>query len=442
MTTFIAPSAGPTAPSQPLTSSGPRGRPADEPQGQRFGDVLERSRATGARKSEASPDAPPAEAAALQKPDRGADKKEELVSDLLAFALFAPATVAVQPASVAAPAAGVPPGEAKAELSMAADVAQDPLLAQTPATALTEAGTEAAAKPLPTAQDAGPEAKTLPAQAAAAQADIAKAVPAAADASVAAAAPAAVAATPLPPAASALPSAKATAAGAGVPASATPQQAKASPALPSADEMKTAPAPAAATSTERADTAAAQSPASPTLVPTSTSFMPQAVERSSAPASPTPVLSVAPPVGSDEWGPAVGQQMLRMNAGGHQVAELNLNPAGLGPLKVTLSLGDNQAQAMFVSAHESVRKAVEAALPQLRSTLAEQGISLGQTSVGAESRPWAGQGGGFGQPSQQQHASSSRQADYPGAGRVDAAAVAAPRNAPATQRSSGLDTFA
>lgn len=169
--------------------------------------------------------------------------------------------------------------------------------------------------------------------------------------------------------------------------------------------------------------------------------MPQAVERANAPASPTPVLTVAPPVGSDEWGPAIGQQMLRMSAGGHQVAELNLNPAGLGPLKVTLSLGDNQAQAMFVSAHESVRKAVEAALPQLRSTLAEQGISLGQTSVGAESRPWAGQGGGFGQQPQQPP-SSSRQADYPGAGRADATAVAAPRNAPATQRSSGLDTFA
>ncbi|CAN7308004.1 flagellar hook-length control protein FliK [Variovorax sp. LjRoot84] len=435
MSTFIAPSAGPAAPSQPLTSSGLRGRPADEPQGQRFGEVLERSRAAGTRKSEASPDAAPAEAAALPKPERGADKKDELVSDLLAFALFAPAPVAAQPTAVATPAAGLP-SEAKAEVSMATDVAQDPLLAQTPpATALTEADTEAAAKTLPATQDAGPEAKTLPAQAAAAQVDTAKALPVAADASVAdAAAPAAVAATPLPPAASALASAKAPAAG-----TAAQQQAKASPALPSVDETKTVPA--AATSTERADAAAAQSPASPTLVPTSTSFMPQAVERASAPAGPTPVLTVAPPVGSDEWGPAIGQQMLRMSTGGHQVAELNLNPAGLGPLKVTLSLGDNQAQAMFVSAHESVRKAVEAALPQLRSTLAEQGISLGQTSVGAESRPWAGQGGGFGQP--QQQPSSSRQAAYPG--RADTGTDAVAPRMPVAARSTGragLDTFA
>jgi flagellar hook-length control protein FliK len=442
MSTFIAPAAVPSAPGQPLTSSGPRGRPADEPQGQRFGDVLERSRA-GARKSEASPDAAPAEAAALPKPERGADKKDERVSDLLAFALFAPAPVAVQPATASAPATGVP-GEAKAALPMATDVPQDALLAQTPAAALTEAGTEAAANALPAVQDAGPEAKTLPASATAAQADTAKPVPAAADASVAdAVVPAAAAATPMPPAASTRTEARAPAAGNAVPAAATQQQAKATPALPSADESKTAPLPAAATTTERSDAAAAQSPASSTLVPTSTSFMPQAMERSSAPASPTPVLSVAPPVGSDQWGLAIGQQMLRMSAGGHQVAELNLNPAGLGPLKVTLSLGDNQAQAMFVSAHESVRKAVEAALPQLRSSLAEQGISLGQTSVGADSRPWAGQGGGFGQQPQQQQSSHSRQAAYPG--RTDAVAdAAAPRMPAATRPSSGagLDTFA
>lgn len=102
-------------------------------------------------------------------------------------------------------------------------------------------------------------------------------------------------------------------------------------------------------------------------------------------------------VGSSEWGKALGQQLVRMDQGGHEVAELQLNPPGLGPLKVTLSMNDHQVQAMFVSAHSSVRAAVEAALPQLRATLADSGISLGDTSVGAESRPQAdvnqGQGG-------------------------------------------------
>lgn len=96
-----------------------------------------------------------------------------------------------------------------------------------------------------------------------------------------------------------------------------------------------------------------------------------------------PRYDVNTPVGTDAWGNDIGTQMIRMSTDGKQVAELNLNPAGLGPLKVTLTLGDNQAQAMFVSAHESVRRAVEAALPQLRDTLANQGIQLGQASVDA-----------------------------------------------------------
>jgi flagellar hook-length control protein FliK len=99
--------------------------------------------------------------------------------------------------------------------------------------------------------------------------------------------------------------------------------------------------------------------------------------------------ALTPEVGSGEWGQALGRQMLHMGKAGEQVAELQLNPPGLGPLKVTLSMNDNQVQAFFVSAHSSVRAAVEAALPQLRSTLADSGISLGNTSVdsGSQQQP-------------------------------------------------------
>ena len=103
-------------------------------------------------------------------------------------------------------------------------------------------------------------------------------------------------------------------------------------------------------------------------------------------AAPVTTAAVTPEVGGAEWGKALGQHVVQMTNAGHQVAELQLNPPGLGPLKVTLNLNDNQMQAMFVSAHAAVRAAVEQALPQLRATLAESGISLGNTSVGAESQ--------------------------------------------------------
>ena len=118
-----------------------------------------------------------------------------------------------------------------------------------------------------------------------------------------------------------------------------------------------------------------------------------------APNAPIPAANPAsiPEVGSPEWGKTLGHYVIRMGSAGHQVAELQLNPPGLGPLKITLSINDHQIQAMFLSGHSSVRAAVEAALPQLRATLADSGISLGNTSVGAESQQQSafanGQGG-------------------------------------------------
>ena len=106
----------------------------------------------------------------------------------------------------------------------------------------------------------------------------------------------------------------------------------------------------------------------------------------SAPVSAATVF-LTPEVGSSEWSKAFGQQVVHMGSAGNQVTELQLNPPELGPLKVTLSMIDQQVQAVFVSAHSSVRAAVEAALPQLRTLLAESGISLGNTSVGSESQP-------------------------------------------------------
>lgn len=156
-----------------------------------------------------------------------------------------------------------------------------------------------------------------------------------------------------------------------------------------------------------------------------------------------PVLTLAPPIDSDAWAPALGQQMLRMSASGMQTAQLNINPENLGPMQITLKLGDDQAQAMFVSAHESVRKAVEAALPQLRTTLAEHGISLGQTSVGADTRQAAGQSSFAGDNPSSRSGSNGGSA-YSGAARNGmAAATALPAARVRSARPEGaVDTFA
>lgn len=110
-------------------------------------------------------------------------------------------------------------------------------------------------------------------------------------------------------------------------------------------------------------------------------------QTAAAAAAAAPVnLPLAPPVGSSEWADALGKQVAWMGNTNNQVAELQLNPAGLGPLKITLTINNHQAEALFVAAHPSVRAAVEAALPQLRSNLADNGISLGNTSVSADTQ--------------------------------------------------------
>ncbi|MDC8444839.1 MAG: flagellar hook-length control protein FliK [Nitrosomonas sp.] len=88
------------------------------------------------------------------------------------------------------------------------------------------------------------------------------------------------------------------------------------------------------------------------------------------------------------WSNEFAQKIVWLAHQQHQVAELRLNPAHLGPVEIMLSLsGDNgtQASAQFVSPHLAVREAIEAALPRLREMMAESGIQLGDVMVGAES---------------------------------------------------------
>lgn len=105
------------------------------------------------------------------------------------------------------------------------------------------------------------------------------------------------------------------------------------------------------------------------------------------PTSAAPVLSA--PLGSHEWQQSLSQHITLFTRQGQQSAELRLHPDDLGQVQISLKLDDNQAQLQMVSAHSHVRAALEAALPVLRTQLAESGIQLGQSSISNES--FAGQ---------------------------------------------------
>jgi len=136
-----------------------------------------------------------------------------------------------------------------------------------------------------------------------------------------------------------------------------------------------------------------------------------------APTAASPVLPQD--VGSSEWSKALGKHMLHMGQAGQDTAVLQLNPPGLGPLKITLSMNDQQIQAAFISTHPQVRAAIEAALPQLRAAMADGGLSLGEASVGSDSRQPADAGQGQeGRPGQRNYPGSSMRELASGAGPV------------------------
>jgi flagellar hook-length control protein FliK len=106
--------------------------------------------------------------------------------------------------------------------------------------------------------------------------------------------------------------------------------------------------------------------------------------------SPGAALPVHTPVGTRGWDGDVGDKLVWMVGRREQRAELVLNPPQMGRIEVSLSMNDGQTSALFVSANPAVRDALEAALPRLREILADAGVNLGQTQVGADTGNGAG----------------------------------------------------
>lgn len=117
-----------------------------------------------------------------------------------------------------------------------------------------------------------------------------------------------------------------------------------------------------------------------------------------------PVVTINSQLGTAEWQQNVSQQITLFTRQGQQTAELKLHPENLGQVNITLKIDDSQAQIQMVSPHSHVRAALEAAIPTLRTQLAENGIQLSQSNVSSESFAGQQQHSSFGQPSSQHSA--------------------------------------
>ncbi|CAH0189732.1 flagellar hook length control protein FliK [Enterobacter ludwigii] len=192
--------------------------------------------------------------------------------------------------------------------------------------------------------------------------------------------------------------------------------------------------PIVAAAAEKQDLASSPSSTAPTatLAPVISSNV---TSHTAATVATAPVLSQ--PLGTQEWQQSLSQHITLFTKQGQQTAELRLHPEDLGQVQITLKLDDNQAQLQMVSAHSHVRAALEAALPVLRTSLAESGIQLAQSSVSSES--FAGQQ----QSSSQQQQQASRSGNTGGFNEESDELLPAPAALQSAARgNSAVDIFA
>lgn len=102
--------------------------------------------------------------------------------------------------------------------------------------------------------------------------------------------------------------------------------------------------------------------------------------------------SIATPLHDPRWSQQLGDRVVWMTRGEIQNAQININPAQLGPIQINISLNGDQMTANFIAAHQEVRQALDDAMPRLREMLSSAGINLGQTNVGSQTPQQQGAG--------------------------------------------------
>ena len=119
---------------------------------------------------------------------------------------------------------------------------------------------------------------------------------------------------------------------------------------------------------------------------TSAALAPGSTGLAPLPPATTLVTAVDTPVLDPAWPKALQDRILWLAGKNIQSAEIRLNPADLGPLKVQISVDDNSTNISFSATHAVTRDALEIALPRLKDMLAENGMLLTNASVSDEGK--------------------------------------------------------
>ncbi|KXX64894.1 hypothetical protein AY586_02090 [Marichromatium gracile] len=89
---------------------------------------------------------------------------------------------------------------------------------------------------------------------------------------------------------------------------------------------------------------------------------------------------------------ALVERMQWLARAGEDAAEIKLHPPSLGALEVRVAMEGDKANVQFFAANPVAREVLEAALPRLRDSLAQEGMSLGEVTI-ADQPPQQQDGG-------------------------------------------------
>ncbi|MVV51294.1 flagellar hook-length control protein FliK [Pseudomonas sp. PB120] len=116
------------------------------------------------------------------------------------------------------------------------------------------------------------------------------------------------------------------------------------------------------------------------------------------------------------WTEEVVNRVMYLSSANLKAADIQLQPAELGRLDIRVNMvPDQQTQVTFMSAHPSVREALDGQMHRLRDMFAQQGMGQVDVNVSDQSRGWQGQGQDQSQQGQGQGGRTSASG-----GRVDA----------------------
>jgi flagellar hook-length control protein FliK len=94
------------------------------------------------------------------------------------------------------------------------------------------------------------------------------------------------------------------------------------------------------------------------------------------------------------WTEEVVSRVMYLSSANLKAADIQLQPAELGRLDIRVNMvPDQQTQVTFMSAHPSVREALDGQMHRLREMFTQQGMGQVDVNVSDQSRGWQGQQG-------------------------------------------------